>query len=365
MTGTEMLLVVAIVAAIVVILVWLSGRRTETQMAALRQEMQSAVSMQVQGVTAQVGQLAQTFTQQLGQVRQELQQGVADSGKLATDAQREVGDRLQSSTEALRQLSQQIGEVQKSSKDLSDASQTLQRVLSGTKSRGMLGEAALERLLEDALPRAAFETQYRFSTGDIVDAIVHFNERVLTIDSKFPLDAYRRLAETGDEARKEFALAVRKHADSIAGKYILPNEHTLDFALMFIPSEGVYYELLLTEDGKYGRLDEYCRDKKVIPVSPNTFYAYLSAIAMSLRGMKVEENARKLMANLAGLEKQLDGFTDVYKKLGTHLRNAGQSWEEADAKLQRARGSLEQMAQGVLPEATAASVKALDAGQSE
>src|SRR5208282_4601628 len=151
-------------------------------------------------------------------------------------------------------------------------------------------------------------------------------------------------------ARREFSLAVRKHADSIAEKYILPDEHTFDYALMFVPSEGVYYELLMTEDSKYGRLDEYCRGKRVFPVSPNTFYACLSAIAVSLRGQQIEENARHLFTSLAGLKKQFESFADVYDKLGTHLRNSQKSYEEADSKLNRARNSLEQMSQGALPE---------------
>jgi DNA recombination protein RmuC len=347
----EGIVAVAMVAAVVLGLVWLNGRRAEAQVAALRQEMQNAGALQAQAVSAQVAQLGQAVTQQLGQVRQDLQAGVASSGQLATDAQREVANRLQGSTDALRLLSEQIAQVQKSSQDLSDASTALQQILGGTKTRGILGETALERLLEDALPRAAYETQFRFSTGNVVDAIIRTGDQILCIDSKFPLEAYRRLAEVGDAAKKEFATAVRKHADSIAEKYILPNEHTMDFALMFIPSESVYYELLVTEDGKHGRLDEYCRSKKVLPVSPNTCYAYLGAIAMSLRGTKVAENARKLMASLAGLERQFDGFAGVYSKIGTHLRNASQCYEDADEKLQKARGALEQMSQGALPEA--------------
>lgn len=342
-----------IAAAIVAAIMWSAGagRRAEEQIAATRQELQSSMASQAQGMTAQLNQLMQSVTQQLGQVRQELQTGIASSGQLATEAQKEVAQRLQSSTDALVQMSQKIGEVQKTSQDLSQAAQTLQSVLGGAKTRGTLGEVTLERLLEDALPRSAYEMQYRFmSTGAVVDAIVRGGERLLPVDSKFPLEAYRRLAGEGDAARREFCVAVRKHADSIAEKYILPEEHTLDYALMFVPSEGVYYELLRTEDSKYGMLDEYCRAKRVFPVSPNTFYACLSAIAVSLQGQKIEENARHLLANLAGLKKQFESFEEVYEKLGTHLRHAQQSYEDADSKLSRARNSVEQMSQGALPE---------------
>jgi DNA recombination protein RmuC len=345
--------VVAIV--VVAVVVWAAGRRSEAQLSAVRQEMQNSLAAEGQAVTAQVSQqinhLMQTVTQQLGQVRQELQTGVASTGHLATEAQKEVARRLQSSTEALVQMSEKIGEVQQTSRDLSQAAQTLQSVLGGAKTRGTLGEITLERLLEDALPKSAYAIQYRFaSTGAVVDAVVRSGDRLLPIDSKFPLDAYRKLADTGDDARREFSQAVRKHADSIAEKYILPNEHTYDYALMFVPSEGVYYELLMTEDTKYGRLDEYCRGKRVFPVSPNTFYACLSAVAVSLQGQKMEENARHLFAALGGLKKQLESFADVYERLGTHLRHAQQSYEDADSRLGRARNSLEQMSQGALPE---------------
>jgi len=120
--------------------------------------------------------------------------------------------------------------------------------------------------------------------------------------------------------------------------------------MMFVPSEGVYYELLMSSDAKYGQLDEYCRGKKVIPVSPNTFYACLSAVAMSLQSQKIEENARQLMAGLAGLKKQFDEFGTAYEKVGNHLRNAQQRFEDATGKLNRANASLEQMTRGALPE---------------
>ncbi len=332
-------------------IMWSAGRRAEAQISATRQEMQASLATQNQSVTAQINNLMQSVTQQLGQVRQEMQTGIAGSGKLAADAQRGVSQQLQSATEAVRQISQQLGAVQKAGDDLTKVSQDMQQILGGVKSRGTLGEIGLERMLQDSLPQTSYETQYRFSTGDIVDAIVRSGGKILSIDSKFPLEAYRRLMETGEESRKEFAQAVRKHADAIASKYILQAEHTLDIALMFVPSETVYYELLMTEDAKNGRLDAYCRNKGVYPVSPNTLFAYLTMVLMGLRGLQVEENARRLQGHLAGLKKQFDSFSDVFDKLGTHLRHAQQSYEDAESKLTRAQNSLEQMSQGVLPDA--------------
>jgi DNA recombination protein RmuC len=347
------------VLAIVVIgaIVWTTGRRADAQLSAVRQEMQQLLASQGQSVNTQINHLTQTVTTQLGPVRQELLTGVSSSGKLASDAQIAMARQLESSNETIRKMSQQLGEVQQAGREFSQATQTLQHVLSGAKTRGTLGEVALERLLQDALPQSAYDVQHRFeSTGAIVDAVVHSGERMLCVDSKFPLESYRRLAENIEGARKDFSLAVRKHADSIAEKYILPHEHTFDYALMFVPSEGVYYELMMTEDAKGGQLDEYCRSKRVFPVSPNTFYACLSAVALSLQGQKIEENTRHILAGMSGLKKQFEVFDDVYEKLGKHLRNAQQSYEEADSRLSRTRNSLEQLTQGALTEPEAKSL---------
>jgi DNA recombination protein RmuC len=165
----------------------------------------------------------------------------------------------------------------------------------------------------------------------------------MAIDSKFPLDAYRRISTEGDEARRAFATAVKGHADAITKKYIVPDEGTLDVALMFVPSESVYYELLMTEDSKGQPLDAYCRDKHVIAVSPNTLYAHLHVIAMGLRGMQMEENAKRLLENLSGVEKQLEKFADKFGTLGIHLKNAQQSYSDSDKLFEKAQNTLENM----------------------
>lgn len=346
--GVVALATVVIVASIVKA----EGRRSEERMSAVRQEMQTSLATQNQSFSSQINHLMQSVTQQLGQVRQDLQSGIADSGKLAMNAQRDVATHLQSATEAVRQISQQLGAVQRAGDDLTKASQSLQQVLGGAKSRGALGELGLERLLQDALPTKAYEIQYRFSTGDVVDAVVRTGDRLISIDSKFPLDAYRRMTEVGDEARKEFGQAVRRHADAIASKYILPADQTLDLALMFVPSEAVYYEVLMTEDAKGVKLDGYCRGKCVVPVSPNTLYAYLSCILMGLRGMQIEENARRLLGSLDGLSKKLEAFSSGFEKLGMHVHHAQQSYDDAERRLDRVRDSLQQISQGMLAEST-------------
>ncbi|HEV2304966.1 MAG TPA: DNA recombination protein RmuC [Candidatus Acidoferrales bacterium] len=354
---------VAVVAVILLAIacVWLLTRRQSTaatDLNVLRQDMQSALMAQSQTLNTQLAQVTQTFLQQLGQVRAAVQDGLASSGSLVSQAQAAVSSELRNSQEVLGKVGQQLGEIQQAGRDLSHATQTLQSVLGGAKTRGSLGEVALEALLADALPASAYETQYRFDTGAIVDAVIRAGDKLIAIDSKFPLESYRRLIDSGEEARKEFFQAVRKHAESIAEKYILQNEGTLDVALMFVPSEGIYYELLMTSDGKLGRLDDCCRGKKIFAVSPNTLHAYLSAILVGLKGMQVAENARHLLAGLAGLQAQIDSFAKTYDTLGGHLRHAQQCHEEAGSKLDRLQNNVEQMAQGTLPEAPARALEA-------
>jgi DNA recombination protein RmuC len=356
--GAILLIAVAAAAAAAWAAAAWTHRRTETKTSELRQEVQNLLSTQSQGLAAQLGQLSQSVTQQLGSMSQQIQSGMASTGSLVSDAQRAVSVQLQSATSMMGVLQQQLGKVEQSGHDLSDAAKAIEGVLGGAKTRGLLGEVALERMLADTLPASAYEMQHRFSTGEVVDAAVHFGAKLVPIDSKFPLEDFRRLMEQGEEARKGFGNAVRLHADAIAKKYIVPGENTLDFALMFVPSESVYYELLMSADSKGVPLDVYCRQKRVIPVSPNSLYAHLSVILMGLKGLQIEENALRLHASLSGLKTQWDNFAAVFEKLGTHLRNASQSYSDADRKLDRARDALDQMAQGALPEAPPAALEA-------
>jgi DNA recombination protein RmuC len=169
---------------------------------------------------------------------------------------------LKNTREQLSQMQEQIGEVQQAGEQMHQTAQTLENILGGTKSRGSFGEVTLERLLEDALPHALYETQYRFRSGEAADAVIFLRDKKLVaIDSKFPLDAYLRLTTEGEEARKTFVTAVKSHADAIARKYIVADEGTLDFAMPFVPSETVYYELLMSADSKGVMLDAHCRAK--------------------------------------------------------------------------------------------------------
>lgn len=367
------LLLVAVAAVALLLAGWAflqtgQGRRKEEEARARVEQLQrdlQTLSGQTQNFSQQLGQLSQNVTKSLEGVTGALQKGITDSATIAAQAQSAMAGELKDSREALGQIQQQLGAVQQAGQQMSQTAQTLQNILGGAKSRGSLGEVALDRLLEDALPRDRYQRQFRFTTGEVADAVIFLRDKVLPIDSKFPLDAFRRISESkpaqvhqqnstllqtplsqNDEARRAFAVAVKGHADDMAKKYILPSEGTLAIALMFVPSENVYYELLMTSDAKGQPLDEYCRGKSVIAVSPNTLYAHLQVILMGLQGMQIEENAQRLQASLAGMQKHLENFTQMFGRLGTHLKNAQICYSESEKRLDKAQDTLQGMLGG-------------------
>jgi DNA recombination protein RmuC len=321
----------------------------EDQLGELRRDLQTIATSQAQS-TGQIQTIGQSVAQRLESVTSALREGVTNSAQIASQGQTAIATELKNTREQIGLIQKQIGQVQEQSRGLSQATQSLEAVLGGAKTRGLLGEVTLQRMLEDSLPPSQFTMQYRFSSGEAADAVIFLRDnKLMAIDSKFPLDAFRRIAAEGEEARRVFANAVKGHADSIAKKYIVPAEGTLDVALMFVPSENVYCELLNIEDGRGVQIDEYCRSRKVIAVSPNTLYAHLCVIAMGLQGMQIEENAKRLLANLNGVQKNLGTFAEVFEKLGTHLKNAQQSYSEADRRFEKMQNTLENVLSGGTP----------------
>ncbi|HEY1483388.1 MAG TPA: DNA recombination protein RmuC [Candidatus Acidoferrum sp.] len=350
------------------------NEQLESQMNELRRDLLGLSTSQTQSST-KMETIAGTVAERLEAVTQALQSGIKDSAQttsqITSQAQVAMATELKNTRDQISQVQKQLGEVQQAGQQMHETAEKLQNILGGTKSRGSFGEVALERLLEDCLPPSQYEMQSRFRSGETADAVLKLRDgKKMAIDSKFPLDAYLRLTSDGEEARRAFVTAVKGHADSIAKKYIVPEEGTLDVALMFVPSETVYYELLMSNDAKGQALDAYCRERRIMAVSPNTLYAHLSVIAMGLRGMQIEENAKRLSENLTGMRKQMDTFCEYFEKVGVHLKNAQQSFTEADKRFSKVSNSLDNLVstsepaqpaiedvQGILPLPPAAASK--------
>jgi DNA recombination protein RmuC len=364
--GVVVVVVVAIFAASI-LGAWLRGGGSgggQGDIKAVREELQRLLTAQTQGFSAQMGQVTQLVTQQLTEVRGELEQGVTSTSRITTDAQREMTEQLRTSTDVLARLNEHLGKVQQSGHELTQAAQTMQAVLGGPKSRGVVGETQLRDLLGDVLPSSAYEFDREFSSGSTATAVLHTGRKLVAVDAEFPLDACRKVVEQGEEARGEFAKAVREHVDTVAESFILPDEGTLDLALMFVPSESAFIELLLTGD-EQGRLDDYCRKKHVLPVSPNSLHAYLRAVLIGLRGMEFEENAKRMLAGLEDVKKQFDGFGEVHAELGSRLQQTRETYEEAGRQLSQVRATLDSAAPGEVDEEAkiAATTATAEAGE--
>ncbi len=286
-------------------------------------------------ITRETGVQLQAGTKALTDLVQSSQGNVAAQ---VTQHTRTIGDKVGSLQEKLAQLDQQIQHLAEMGKDL----RRLQDILRAPKVRGGLGETLLENLLGNILPSGDFDLQHSFSGGEKVDAAIRLPGGLVPVDAKFPLENFQRvLGAQGEEelrrARKAFRDDVRRHGRNIASRYIRPSEGTLDLALMYVPAENVYYEAFVPgeERGEGEDLWQDLLSLRVFPVSPNTFSLYLSTLHLGLRGMRVEEGARRIVAALSALRGELTGFRDSFDLLSRHFTNAVKNLEEARGKLER------------------------------
>jgi len=334
--------ILILVSAVFVFAVFLSFRTK-------RQSKDNALGLlqqQIDNLRGQVSDSLYANSQVLNQQLSELNTTINENLKTLTQqmfsSQKLVGDRLDSAAVM-------VGQVQKNLGSLSEATQRvfeigkdiagLEQILRAPKLRGGLGEFFLGDLLQQILPSSHVKLQYRFKNGDIVDAVICLGQGLVSVDAKFPLENFRRIINTADEeerrrARKSFNNDVKKHIDAIAAKYIIPDEGTFDFALMYIPAENVYYELIIKDDSEDEKsLSAYGLDKKVIPVSPNSFYAYLQAIVLGLKGLRVEKNVQIILRSLTQLAAEIEHFKQDFDTLGMHLKNVKNKYDEADKKI--------------------------------
>ncbi|MDO8662185.1 MAG: DNA recombination protein RmuC [Candidatus Omnitrophota bacterium] len=278
-------------------------------------------------VTALVLRISSQVNERLTQMNQSLQ----EAGKI-------IGLNLGNTSSVFGNVKEQLGRLEATNKQIVDISKdisSLQELLRAPKFRGAMGEVLLENLLSQVLPKDHYSTQYRFKSGEAVDAIIKLGERIVPVDAKFSLENFQKMLEAQDEQlkvnlRKKFIQDVKNRIDEVSSKYILPQENTYDFALMYIPAENVYYEVIIKED-----IFAYSLSKKVIPVSPNTFYAYLEVICLGLKGLMVEENAKKILKSLSALEIEIDKFKEDFNTLGSHLSNANTKYSDSQKRLDK------------------------------
>ena len=327
--------ILALLVAAVVLLLVLVARRPaagdgallQPQLVELRGRLDALVAAQqtvpralADGRAEQARSLADQFLQ----LQTALNRQLADTGSAVADVRERLGQ-LAAVTQRLEAVGQSVTKVQE--------------LLQVPRLRGTLGEVWLEELLRQIFPAGLYRIQHEFRSGEKVDAAIVVGDRLIPVDAKFPLEACQRMLAAGpenaDRERRAFRKSLRERVDEIADKYIRPDEGTFEFALMYVPAESVYYEAVVRgetleeDDSVVG----YALGRKVIPVSPNTFYAYLAAILHGLRGLEVERQARDILASLGGLQQQFGRFEDAYRLIGKHLDHAVRQYDEASRQI--------------------------------
>ena len=318
----------------VVVIKLFSGKAADMspQMLDLKNELNELKTKQIESQNASLTRQQQLFVETQNQLNTQLNQMTQMMGQNLKNTQTHITTQLDSSNRIIGDIRTKLGVLETTAKNIQDIGQnisSLQNILQAPKLRGNLGEFLLEELLKQMFPAANYKMKHSFKNGAQVDAVIKLEDRIVPIDSKFPLESFQRLisADTEENKRahkKEFFTSVKKRIDEIAEKYINPAENTFDFALMYIPAENVFYETIINDSlsNKDYELLNYAMERHVIPVSPNSFYAYLMAIVYGLKGFKIEQQAKTILGELSLVQEKFGKFITDYTLVGKHLSNA-------------------------------------------
>jgi len=293
----------------------------------------------------QDGNLFVMLQNQIQELSRVMDQKITDTHKIVNDTQANIHKTIQQqfgqSVKIITDVTEKLTKLDETNKQVMGVAEQLQgleNVLQNPKHRGVLGEYYLENVLKNVMPPGAYEMQYKFSDGDIVDAAIFVKDKIIPIDSKFSLENYNRVVEEKDENKKEeleklFKQDLKNRIDETS-KYIKPKENTMDFAFMFIPAEGIYYDLLINKVGaiKINTQDliEYAfKDRHVIIVSPTSFFAYLQTVMQGLRALQIEESAKEIRKQVEQLGKHLLSYEEYLKKMGNNLNTVVNMYNSA------------------------------------
>ena len=315
---------------------------------AVNSEQMKQLTIHLTNLQGNVGGSIQRMTEQFSKNTFQLSSSLQKNLEGMTQS---LDTRLNKTTESLEKVShthlkliEETRGIQTVGKDIAE----LQRILKAPKLRGILGELSLENLLFQIYPKEGFILQYPFKSGVVADAVLKLkDERLLVIDSKFAHSKFSEIIHCEDnekrkKLRREFMQDVKKHINAIAEKYILPDERTLDFALMYIPAENIYYEVIIRDQQDERSILDYAYKHKVFPVSPNTLYAYLTTIAMGLRGLEVNKKAQKILDYLGRLSQEYVKFRKDFNVLGGHIGKTQSKYEESSRRLNRLGNKMDQ-----------------------
>lgn len=325
-----------ILAAVVIVGFFLLFQRLESMKKNSKDD--SSLKLLNDTFNARMSDIVQQFQSQTKHVDSRLKENM----DIFQVSNKHVGERLDTAAKVISGVTEQLGKLHEATKHITDVGKDisgLHDILRAPKLRGSLGEFFLGDLLSQYFPKGHFSMPYTFRSGEKVDAALHLaDQRIVPIDSKFPLENFKKMLDAKDEkekklAQKAFVSDVKKRIDEIA-RYILPDEGTMDFALLYIPAENVYYEVIVKDEGE-DSLNSYAIKKRVIPVSPNNFFVYIQTILMGLKGLQVEQRAKEILETLVRLKGDFGKFSDDFEILGSHLTNAENKYTDSQKRLEK------------------------------
>lgn len=309
----------------------------------------------------QLQELQDRVTDRLDRVTEQLDKRLQENVRATHESKSFLAERVSSAERSVRAVTNSLTKLENVTvalKGTADEISTFQKLLKNPKIRGSFGEVLLTNLLSEVLPNDRYEVQFRMpESGEIADAIIKLQDGyIVAVDAKFPLanyEAYVLASEPDEKKRAQAALLrdVKKHVSDISKKYIAPHSQTLDYAFMYVPAEGVYYEIVVRDDALW----DFCLQHHVVPVSPNSFLAYLQTILVGLRGLKVEEQAREILSSLRQVRHDFKQFAEDFGTVGKHLTNAKNRFDDSARRLDKFANRLEQIegsSSAPLPEKT-------------
>lgn len=282
--------------------------------------------------------------EQLGRMGDQMASRLKENADAIYKTHQSVGERLDNAARAYTSVTNKLSQLEEANKRIEDIGKdisSLQDIFRSPKLRGGIGEYFLADMLTQALPAGQYELQYTFKSGERVDAVIRLRDGFLApIDSKFPFENIQKSLAAQDEGereqfRRQFVADVKKHIDKIAKLYILPDEGTLPMALMYVPAENIFYEMIVGVGADGKSLVEYAHERRVIPVSPNSFYIYLQTILLGLRGMQIEKRAQEILQQLGQLRGDFERFGEDYRVLGKHIGSASKTYQSGERRLEK------------------------------
>ena len=318
----------------------------------LKSQKDESQNLIVVNLNQRVDDLSKNVSESLQKVTDLLLRQLGENTK-TVDARLEATNRTRQQSEQeiqkmIREVSQKLAQVEEANKKIFDVGKnisSLQEILRAPKLRGTLGELMLDELLGQVFPANRYKLQYAFKSGESVDAVVLLRDgHIVPIDSKFPLENFDKLlnSETDFDRvqyQRLFSRDVKKHIKDIANKYILPEDGTVNFAVMYIPSEAVFYEIIRQERA----LNDYAADAKVLMVSPNSFFYFLRVIMMGMQGKRIEEQAQRILTTMEAITKDTKKFGDTLSVLNTHISNASGALDRVNTDYSRLSAKVEQI----------------------